>query len=507
MKDYSKLQNGSDLRGVALPGVAGEDVNLTPEAARDFGAAFGLWLQQRGGKKASELTVAVGRDSRISGPDLQKGVIEGLTAAGVNVLDCGMASTPAMFMSTVLEGFLCSGSVMITASHLPFNRNGLKFFTPEGGLEKKDIAQLIEIAQGDLPTDGNGQVKQADLIAAYAAHLRQKICDGIADRQNPGQPLKGFKIAVDAGNGAGGFFAKQVLEPLGADVSASRYLEPDGSFPNHIPNPENEQAMQSIIAAVTENGCDLGLIFDTDVDRAGAVDAKGEELNRNRLIALMSAIVLQDDPGATIVTDSVTSTQLKEFIEGKLGGVHHRFKRGYKNVINESIRLNNEGVSSPLAMETSGHGALRENYFLDDGAYLSAKMVIQAARLRREGKTLADLLTGLGEPAEASELRFKIAGENFGDYGRRVVADLLDYAAKQPGWQIAPDNHEGVRVAFDAPGMKGWLLLRLSLHDPIMPLNMESDDLGGVKKIGAQLLPFLRGYDRLDISSLEALEK
>jgi len=504
MKDYRKLQNGSDLRGIALPGVPGEEVNLTPAIAKDFGTAFALWIAQRTGKAVADITVAVGRDSRLSGPDIQQGTIEGLTAAGVKVLHCGMASTPAMFMSTVLQGFQCDGSVMITASHLPFNRNGLKFFVPEGGLEKAHIAQLIEIAQGELPTDGKGEVTQADLISAYADNMRRIICEGIGDEENYDQPLKGFKIAVDAGNGAGGFFAHKVLEPLGADVSASRYLDPDGSFPNHIPNPEDKDAMKSIIAAVTENGCDLGLIFDTDVDRAGAVDAKGEELNRNRLIALMAAIVLENDPGATIVTDSVTSTQLKAFIEGKLGGVHHRFKRGYKNVINESIRLNNQGTSSPLAMETSGHGALRENYFLDDGAYLSAKMVIQAARLRKQGRTLADMLEGMGEPAEAAELRFKIAGENFGDYGRAVVADLLTYAEEQ-GWQIAPDNYEGVRVAFGEEGMVGWLLLRLSLHDPIMPLNMESDDIGGVKKIAAKLLPFLQKYDRLDISALTKL--
>ena len=504
MKDYRKLQNGSDLRGIALPGVAGEDVNLTPEIARDFGTAFVLWLCQQQEKAPADLTVAVGRDSRLSGPDLQKGVIKGLLAAGARVLDCGMASTPAMFMSTVLEGFLCDGSVMITASHLPFNRNGLKFFTPKGGLEKTDIADLIEIAEDELPNDGEGTLEQADLITAYAAHLRAKICEGIGDEANYEQPLKGFKIAVDAGNGAGGFFATKVLEPLGADISASRYLIPDGSFPNHIPNPEDKEAMKSIIAAVTENNCDLGLIFDTDVDRAGAVDADGSELNRNRLIALMAAIVLENDPGATIVTDSVTSTHLKKFIEESLGGVHHRFKRGYKNVINESIRLNNAGISSPLAMETSGHGALRENYFLDDGAYLSAKMVIQAARLRKQGKTLGGMLSAMGEPAESSELRFKIAGEGFGDYGRGVVADLLTYAEAE-GWEIANDNHEGVRIYFPEAGLEGWLLLRLSLHDPIMPLNMESDAAGGVKKIAAKLLPFLQKYDRLDISAIEKL--
>lgn len=504
MKDYKKLQNGSDIRGVALEGVAGEPVNLTPAAAHDFGAAFALWLADRKGRPSHELTVAVGRDSRLSGPALAEAFAQGLCAAGVSVVDCSMASTPAMFMSCVLEDFGCDGSVMITASHLPYNRNGLKFFTADGGLEKIDITDILTRAAGTLPSGGVGEVKQADLIGAYSAHLVEKIRVGVNHPDSYDRPLTGFKIAVDAGNGAGGFFAHQVLEPLGADVSASRYLDPDGRFPNHIPNPENQAAMDAIIEAVTQNGCDLGLIFDTDVDRAGAVDGAGHELNRNRLIALLSAIVLEESPGGTIVTDSVTSSQLKTFIEQDLGGVHHRFKRGYKNVINESIRLNNEGTDSPLAMETSGHGALRENYFLDDGAYLSAKIVIKAAQLRREDKTIDSLLAGLGEPAEAAELRFAIAGEDFGAYGRRVVEDLLAYAVR-PGWLIAPDNHEGVRVSFDQEGCHGWLLLRLSLHDPIMPLNIESDDRGGVQKIAAKIYDFVKGYDRLDLSPLVKL--
>ena len=146
--------------------------------------------------------------------------------------------------------------------------------------------------------------------------LRQRIITGV----NGGErPLAGLKIAVDAGNGAGGFYATRVLAPLGADISASVYLEPDGSFPNHVPNPENKEAMESLRRAVLAGGCDLGLIFDTDVDRAGAVEADGTELGRNRLIALAAAIAAEQAPGSTIVTDSVTSDQLADFIEKKLG--------------------------------------------------------------------------------------------------------------------------------------------------------------------------------------------
>ncbi len=505
MKDYKKLQNGSDIRGIALPGVVGEEVNLTPEIATDFGAAFAKWLSQKYGKGPADCRVAVGRDSRLSGPELLNAILGGLIGGGVEVLDCGMASTPAMFMSTVLPDFLCDGAIMITASHLPFNRNGLKFFIREGGLEKSDISELIEIAGDVSVRETSGKTaEKADLISSYSGFLREKICEGIGQGD---RPLEGFKIAVDAGNGAGGFFATEVLGKLGADVSASCFLEPDGNFPNHPPNPEDATAMASITRTVVQNGCDLGLIFDTDVDRAGAVDADGQELNRNRLIALMSAIVLRDDPGGTIVTDSVTSSQLADFINNTLGGVHHRFRRGYKNVINESIRLNRQGTSSPMAIETSGHGALRENYFLDDGAYISAKLVIEAARSRKSGGKLTDLLSGLAEPVEAKELRFGIKTENFGEYGSEVVEALMDYAVAKPEWKIAPDNHEGVRISFDQQGSRGWLLLRLSLHDPIMPLNIESDDVGGVKQIAEKLLPFLQGFDKLDISPIQNLIK
>ncbi len=182
-----------------------------------------------------------------------------------------------------------------------------------------------------------------------------------------------------------------MLAPLGADISGSQFLDPDGRFPNHIPNPENETAMKSVCGAVVKAKADLGVIFDTDVDRGGAVDSKGDEINRNRLVAIASAIALENCPGGTVVTDSITSSGLKEYIEKTLGGKHRRFKRGYRNVINEALRLNAEGVNCPLAIETSGHAAMKENYFLDDGAYLVTKIIIKTAQLRAQGRTLEDL--------------------------------------------------------------------------------------------------------------------
>ena len=495
--DYKKLQNGSDIRGVALEGIENQHVNLTQEVCMNIGRGFAVWLTKKTGK-TENIRVAVGRDSRLSGPDLSKWICEALQNQGINVTNFGMASTPAMFMSTVVEGYAYDGSVMITASHLPFNRNGFKFFTCNGGLEKGDIKEILEYADGEISTGfSKGCLTQGQFMDTYAAILADKIRAATGEER----PLDGFRVVVDAGNGAGGFYADKVLKPLGANTEGSRYLDPDGSFPNHIPNPEDKTAMASITEAVKENNADLGIIFDTDVDRAGAVLADGSELNRNRIIAMLAAILLREYPGTTIVTDSITSTGLAKFIEEK-GGIHHRFKRGYRNVINESIRLNDNGQDSQLAIETSGHGAFKENYFLDDGAYIVTKLLIELARGKKEGYTLSSLIESLEEPAESIEFRMNILLEDFKSYGQQIIDALNEYATKQSGWTLAPSNFEGVRVNLDEEHGNGWFLLRLSLHDPLLPLNIESNSCGGAKKIAAELADFIAQYNKLDTSAL-----
>ncbi len=496
--DYSKLQNGSDIRGIALEGIEGQHVNLTEQACRDIGRGFAVWLKEQLGKE--HLRVSVGRDSRLSGPQLGQWLMQAMAAEGIAVTDLGMASTPAMFMSTVTPGYCFDAAVMITASHLPFNRNGYKFFTQRGGLEKQDIAAILALAAQDVHTGlAAGSIEPGSFMDAYA----QLLCGKVRAAAGCEQPLVGMRIVVDAGNGAGGFYASKVLQPLGANTDGSRFLDPDGSFPNHIPNPENEAAMQSIMDAVRQTKADLGIIFDTDVDRAGAVLSDGSELNRNRIIAMMAAILLREHPGTTIVTDSITSTGLAAFI-ARHGGVHHRFKRGYRNVINESMRLNAAGQDSQLAMETSGHGALKENYFLDDGAYLVTRLLIELARGKKEGYTLESLIADLAEPAESREFRMNILVPDFKPYGQGIIDRLTAYAAEQPGWSIAPNNYEGLRVDLDKDHGDGWFLLRLSLHDPLIPLNIESDSVGGVHTIAAQLAPFLRQFDALDTGALTA---
>ena len=495
------FKSGTDIRGYGAVEYSEEKLFLSDEVVSKITVAFAQWLSERNNKDFAELSVSVGRDSRVSGPRIIKAVADTLSSLSVKVKNCGLASTPAMFMSTL--DLKCDGAVQITASHHPWERNGLKFFTPDGGLEGSDIATLLEKAE-NINIDGivadSTKLTDVDYMSDYAAHLREMIKKGV-DAENYDKPLDGFKIIVDAGNGVGGFYAENVLEPLGADTEGSQFLEPDGMFPNHIPNPENADAMKSICSAVINSKADFGIIFDTDVDRAGCVDRDGEEINRNRLVALASYIALEGHDSGVIVTDSVTSDGLKTYIES-IGGEHYRFKRGYKNVINKQIELNNSGTFCPLAIETSGHAAFKENYYLDDGAYLMTKIVILIAR-DKTGNALQDILAPLEQPVEEKELRFAINCEDFKSYGENVIAELENYYNGREGWKIADDNREGMRISADSENGNGWLLLRLSVHDPIMPLNIESNEEGGVMKIAKDFYEFIRKFDLLDLTPIE----
>ncbi|GHU61482.1 phosphoglucomutase [Clostridia bacterium] len=489
------LQNGSDVRGVAMETEGGAPVNLTPDIAEQIATAFSLWLADRTNKPANCLRIGVGHDSRLTAETLKAAMITGFASQGASVFDCGLASTPAMFMGTVFDETGFDGSVMITASHLPQNRNGIKFFTKSGGVEKADVTAILQRAETPgAPTEpkaaSSGKAGSCELMALYSAFLRKKIVDGAGGGE---LPLQGMHIVVDAGNGAGGFFARDVLLPLGADCEGSQFLEPDGNFPNHPPNPENKEAMQAICGAVNAAKADLGIIFDTDVDRMSAVLPDGTPVNRNAIIALMSAVIAPDYPGATIVTDSVTSDLLTDFLQERLGLKHHCFRRGYRNVIGEAIRLNAGGILSPLAIETSGHGALKENYFLDDGAYMAVRIISAAAKAKAAGKRLDSLLDGFTTSGFETEFRITIIGEGFTEYGKKVLEAFAQRAEEQ-GLNIVP-GFEGIRISFSG---KGWVLLRLSLHDPVLPMNIEANDATEGTALLQTAKELLSGFDRLE---------
>ncbi len=492
--NYAKLKSGTDVRGVAVGDRS--PVTLTDEAVEAIVKAFAKRLSATTGK--TRLKIAVGNDSRISAERVKNAVTRALIGSGCDVVYTGLSSTPSMFILLKKSDYGCDASIMITASHLPYDRNGLKFFTPDGGLDGCDVDEILAMAERGESLSGKGNYEEKSFMDEYSRILVKTVenAAGIL-------PLKGKKIIVDAGNGAGGFFAEKVLVPLGADVSGSQFLDPDGRFPNHIPNPEDKEAIDSLSRAVVRERADLGIIFDTDVDRAACVDENGGEINRNALIALCSAILLKDKKGV-IVTDSVTSDGLTKFIE-KLGGRHLRYMRGYKNVIDKCVELNNAGEFSPLAIETSGHAAFRENYYLDDGAYLITKILVCLAAQSKNGESLTSLIAGLERPAESDEVRisFNEKSADFKKEGAKVIEELKALAESDENARLAPDNYEGVRINLNG----GWLLVRMSVHDPVLPINFESASEGGNAVNARWLLSALGKYGFLNLQNLENFTK
>lgn len=496
------LQNGSDIRGIAIS-TADHEANLTTERARKIGHAFIQWLKKEKNlpQEGEKLRIAIGQDSRLSGDDLKAALMEGMASEPLEIYDCGLATTPAMFMATLYDDFQVDGSIMITASHLPFEYNGFKFFTASGGAEHEEIEQILALA-ADLTEEIGSEEKaariiQKDLLSVYAADLVKKIREGIPDNQNPEQPLWGRHIVVDAGNGAGGFFVEKVLQPLGADTTGSQFLQPDGTFPHHEPNPDNKKAMKSIQEAVLRHQADLGIIFDTDVDRSALVDAEGQVFNRNNLIALISSILLKEEPGATIVTNSATSQHLETFITEQ-GGKQDRYLTGYRNVINRAIELDRQGEQAVLAIETSGHAALKENYYLDDGAYLIAKLLMADASLVAEGKQLGDLIRSLKQPQETTEYRFIIIEEPIFENGHAIIERFRSFLEGKENIALVKNHLEGIRADFSGPSGSGWFILRMSLHEPLLVWTLESDETGKIPLLVDTLMPFFMEQKELD---------
>ena len=504
--DLKHLVSGTDIRGIVSE-FEGKKVNLTKNEVEFIGKAFGNWITKKYGRKSElenrKIKVSIGYDARHTGPEFSKILRNVLKNMEIDVYDCQMSITPSLFMTTIFENYKADGAIMITASHLPSYYNGLKFFTTEGGLEKNDVLEMLEM--------GNKKACQCEANLKEALKIEEKkgrsytknlaedyatyTCEFIRKETGEEKPLENLKIVIDAGNGAAGFFADKVIEELGGNSEGSQFLNPDGDFPNHVPNPEAKEAIESIKKAVLDNNADFGIIFDADGDRSAFIDKNGREINRNNLIALLSEILLKEHSGGIIVTDSITSAGLKEFIENR-GGIHHRFQRGYKNVINESIRLNNEGKYSPLAIETSGHAAFKENYFLDDGAYMAARLLIQLVESREKGIEFTDVLNELSEPAEEIEIRIPIKDKDFRASGKKIVENFREYAGKKEDWSLETPNYEGVRVN---TGEKSWFLIRLSLHEPLLCVNIETEKEGMGNDILEKLKYYFKKYEKMEV--------
>jgi phosphomannomutase len=439
---------------------------------------------------------------------------------------------------------------MVTASHLPGDRNGFKFFTKRGGggFNKFQIQQMIGIAQDHVqlwfdmgilpPTSGGNGVfcsEYVNWMPHYEENLQTALWKQVNTNENVGHdlPLAGLSIVLNAGNGSGGFFRK-VMQDLGANVDGSIHTQPDPAFPNGIPNPEYDAMVQETIQACEAAHADLGILLDTDADRCGMVAprtyepsedgsfqaANYEPLNRNRLIAMMGVIYARQSPGCAIVTDSVTSTGLTTFLEEALGLKHVRYLRGYANVIQKAQLLNEQGLANAqVAIETSGHCAVQENGFLDDGTFTAVKILgLLAQERRRETqnndenagpKSLLDLISSLQELDEVIEFRLPVQ-----DGTLEGMVEVFDFVAleieamcdTQQGWSVDRENLEGIRVSTGSEG--GYFLLRKSLHDPVMCLQVEASSKDSARQLVVE--PLLRLFhseprisSALDLSSLE----
>jgi phosphomannomutase len=359
--------------------------------------------------------------------------------------------------------------------------------------------------------------------------IRREVMTGLVSSSSSSTlPLAGLRIVLNAGNGSGSFFYP-LLHDLGADVSSSIHCNPQQPFPTSgVPNPEYKPMIDETIQACEASSADLGIMLDTDADRCGLIVPRTEEdsstvryesLNRNRLIALLSVIFSSSSPGCTVVTDSVTSQGLSTFLHN-LGLKHVRYLKGYANVIGKAKELMAE-----MAIETSGHCAMRENGYLDDGTYTAVKVIGLLARVSRSRHDsqmshalskkrvggLLNLIENLEEMPEVKELRMKVVDgtTESTDYIYRVLLPCIqDGCSGIKGWELDKENLEGIRVTVGIDG--SFFMLRKSLHDPILSLQVEGESVESVRiNIIQPLLHLFRvreQEDGLDVSKVIQLD-
>ena len=417
-----------DIRGL-------HERDLTDDAVRQIGKAFGTFLRRRGKK-----TLAVGRDFRTSSPRITKALTEGLTATGCDVTLVGDMPTPALYYSIAHLG--TDGGVQVTGSHNPIEYNGLKLCEGVQAVHGADIQKLLELARSEDFETGQGTVREQPTLSAYADMLVGKV-----------QPGKSFRIVLDAGNGCAGPVAPDVFRRLGQDV-VELYCEPDGTYPNHTPDPTVEANLQDLIRTVREEKADFGFGYDGDADRIGAVDGTGRILWGDQLLALLARDALKAVPGAPIVFDVKCSQGLEEDIAAH-GGKPVMWKTGHS-----IMKAKMKETGAPIAGELSGHIFFSHGYYgFDDAIYASVKLLDIVAK---SGRTLAELRDSVPQYVATPEIRIETTDEDKFD----IVARLRDrFRERYPVVDI-----DGARIRFP----DGWALVRASNTQPVLVVRFEA---------------------------------
>lgn len=441
------------FRAYDIRGVIGEE--LTPKVAALIGQAIGSEVLEQGLRE-----VVVGRDGRLSGPELAAGLVEGLRRAGCDVIDIGLAPTPVVYFAS---HHLRAGScVAVTGSHNPPEYNGFKVVVAGQTLSGEAVTGLYRrIVEGRLAQAGTpGSYQQREVNDDYVRR--------IADDVQLERPLK---VVADAGNGVAGLLAQPLLEAIGAEV-IPLYCDVDGTFPNHHPDPSEPHNLEDLVQTVKRFGADIGVAFDGDGDRLGVVTPDGTIIFADRLLMLFAADVLLRNPGAMVIYDVKCTGKLADFVL-RHGGSPMMWKTGHS-----LIKARMAETEAELAGEMSGHFFFRERWFgFDDGLYAAARL-LEILALREESPQ--EVLEELPQSMATPEIKVPVE-----EGTPHALVSLVVSAAKAPenpfvGGRIS--TIDGLRVDFP----DGWGLVRASNTTPVLVLRFEADTPEALERIKAQ---------------------
>ncbi len=420
------------FREYDIRGIVGE--SLDTDGALKIGKGFGTYLSNFG-----EKTVVVGRDVRLSSFDLQQAVMEGLISTGCHVIDVGQVPTPTFYFSVI--HLKADAGMVVTASHNPAQYNGFKMRRGENAVFGEMIQEVRKIIdKGDYKT-GKGDREEREVIDDYLAAIKSRIT-----------LKRTLKVVADAGNGTAGPIATSVLKDLGCEL-IELYCEPDGSFPNHLPDPTVEENLVDLIAKVRETGADVGVGYDGDGDRLGAVDEKGGVVWGDQLLSLFTRDIITRKP-ASVVFDVKCSQALIETIS-QSGGTPVMWKTGYPN-----IQAKMKEVQAPLGGEMSGHFYFMDDFFgFDDGVFASCRLI---QLLSATDKTFSQLLSAIPRYQSTPEIRTECSEKD----KFRIVQELKEYFKEK----YDTIDVDGIRILFDG----GWALIRASNTQPILVLRFEA---------------------------------
>jgi len=438
-----------DIRGTT-------PATLNDGVAEALGLAFGTQAIAQG-----ERVVAVGRDGRLSGPELSQALMRGLVAAGVEVIDIGLATTPMLYYAATT---LATSGIQVTGSHNPPADNGFKMVLAGRAIFGDDIQALRRMIEAESwQRQPGGRVRAHDVLPAYRARIAGDI-----------RLARPMKIVVDCGNGVAGASAPDIFRAIGCEV-VELHCEVDGSFPNHHPDPAKPENLRDVIAALRETDAELGLAFDGDGDRLGIVTKDGQNIFPDRQLMLLARDVLTRVPGGTIVYDVKCTQRLGPAI-AQAGGVPLMFKTGHS-----LIKARMKELDAPLGGEMSGHIFFKERWFgFDDGSYAGARLLEILSRSPDASAVLNALPTSCSTP----ELNVPCAeGEP-----HRLAEQLQALAADSFAAPAQVSTIDGVRV--DWPD--GFGLIRASNTTPVLVLRFEGHTPAALARIEGEMLALLR---------------